>query len=120
MKLRIYSWLDAVAHFLYCPTMLGRRCVRERWHHNIHLIPATWLAAVCNRYDHWLFVQDEDEPLHHLLAAFERGEKMQTVVPVGYRCPHMTITFSGMVMNRPTLGCGCTPSPIFRDEATTA
>lgn len=43
--------LDAIAHFLYCPTMLGQRCVRQRWHHSIHLIPGWLLAWICDRYD---------------------------------------------------------------------
>lgn len=42
---------DALAHLLYCPTMLGSRCRRYRWHHNIHLIPGRWLAYVCDHYD---------------------------------------------------------------------
>lgn len=46
-----WQWVDAVAHFLYCPTMLGRYAARERWHHRIHLIPGRLLAWVCDRYD---------------------------------------------------------------------
>jgi hypothetical protein len=42
---------DSVAHFLYCPTMLGRRSARARWHHSIHLIPGRLLGWVCDRYD---------------------------------------------------------------------
>uniref|UniRef100_UPI003F4970A4 hypothetical protein n=1 Tax=Streptosporangium sp. CA-235898 TaxID=3240073 RepID=UPI003F4970A4 len=53
-----WAWraLDAVAHFLYCPAMLGRRAGRHRWSHNFHLIPGSWLAWVCARTD-----QDENE-----------------------------------------------------------
>jgi hypothetical protein len=43
--------LDAVAHFLYAPTMLGRRCARARWHHRLHLIPGRLLRAVCAAYE---------------------------------------------------------------------
>jgi hypothetical protein len=59
-ELRLTGWCDVIrflaatdwlAHVLYCPTMLGRRCVRARWHHNIHLIPGWLLAWVCDRYD---------------------------------------------------------------------
>ena len=40
-------FVDAAAHFLYCPTMLGRRSARARWHHNIHLLPGWALECVC-------------------------------------------------------------------------
>jgi hypothetical protein len=43
--------LDNVAHFLYCPGMLGRRCARTRPWHRIHLIPGRLLGWVCYRYD---------------------------------------------------------------------
>ena len=43
--------LDRVAHVLYCPTMLGKDCVRDRWHHRIHLIPGFVLEWFCDRYD---------------------------------------------------------------------
>ena len=39
--------VDNLAHFLYCPTMLGRRHARASWHHNIHLIPGFVLERVC-------------------------------------------------------------------------
>ncbi|MFC9973543.1 hypothetical protein ACFVH6_21880 [Spirillospora sp. NPDC127200] len=42
---------DTVAHLLYCPTMLGRRAARARWHHNIHLIPGRLLAWICVHAD---------------------------------------------------------------------
>jgi len=41
--------LDDLAHFLYCPTMLGRRSARYKPHHRIHLIPGRWLEKVCER-----------------------------------------------------------------------
>lgn len=42
---------DALGHWLYTPTMLGKRSARARWHHRIHLIPG-WLSRwACNRYD---------------------------------------------------------------------
>lgn len=43
--------LDDVAHFLYCPTMLGARCRRARWHHRIHLIPRRVLGFICHSLD---------------------------------------------------------------------
>lgn len=42
---------DAAAHFLYCPTMLGRRAARARWHHRVHLVPGALLEWICSRYD---------------------------------------------------------------------
>jgi hypothetical protein len=50
----MWSTLDSLAHLLYAPTMMGRRCARARWHHRIHLIPGPVLAWVCDRYDVWL------------------------------------------------------------------
>ena len=49
-------YIDAVAHFLYCPTMLGKRVARGRWHHRIHLIPGWLLARVCDAHDRSLGV----------------------------------------------------------------
>lgn len=54
------SRLDGVAHFLYCPTMLGRRCARAQWHHHIHLIPAGLLSRVCDHYDRALGVTEDE------------------------------------------------------------
>ena len=51
--------LDDVAHFLYTPTALGSRCVRARWHHSLHLIPARILERTCDRYDRALGVFDD-------------------------------------------------------------
>ncbi|MUN41404.1 hypothetical protein [Actinomadura litoris] len=48
---RRWRRLDAIAHALYCPTMLGRRATRARWHHNIHLIPGALLDEICRRAD---------------------------------------------------------------------
>lgn len=47
----VIAMADSLVHFLYCPTMLGRRSARARWHHRIHLIPGAFLAAVCDRYE---------------------------------------------------------------------
>jgi hypothetical protein len=52
--------VDGVAHFLYCPGMLGRRHGRARWWHRVHLIPGRWLAVVCNRYDGALGVTETE------------------------------------------------------------
>jgi hypothetical protein len=43
--------LDVLAHFLYCPGMMGRRIAARRWYHSIHLIPGWLLAWVCRRYE---------------------------------------------------------------------
>jgi homoserine O-acetyltransferase len=43
--------LDSLAHFLYCPAMLGHRFIRLRWYHNIHLIPERLFVAICDRYE---------------------------------------------------------------------
>lgn len=51
MSAMAWRRLDAVAHFLYCPTMLGRRFAVKRWHHNIHLIPGALLARICDHLD---------------------------------------------------------------------
>lgn len=51
MKTTTWTIIDDIAHFLYCPTMLGRRAGRARWHHRIHLIPGALLSAVCRRLD---------------------------------------------------------------------
>lgn len=49
---------DAIAHFLYQPTALGRRAYATRWHHNVRLIRGRWLARICDRYDQTLGVHD--------------------------------------------------------------
>jgi hypothetical protein len=54
------SRIDGVAHFLYCPTMLGRRVAVARWHHRIHLIPGHLLARACDRYDRALGATEDD------------------------------------------------------------
>lgn len=51
MIFRLWRSVDAVAHFLYCPAMLGRRCARYDWTRDIHLIPGSWLEWVCTRFD---------------------------------------------------------------------
>ncbi|MER6830862.1 hypothetical protein ABT352_33050 [Streptosporangium sp. NPDC000563] len=52
-RVRAWAWrrLDAVAHFVYCPAMLGRRWGRWHWSHDIHLIPGSWLEWVCAHTD---------------------------------------------------------------------
>lgn len=62
MKHRHIKALDDVAHFLYCPTMLGSRAARARWHHRIHLVPGFLLAVVCDAYERSLGTY-EDWPL---------------------------------------------------------
>lgn len=54
--MKILAVADHIAHVLHCPTMLGRRSARARWHHRIHLIPGVFLAAICDRYDRRLGV----------------------------------------------------------------
>lgn len=55
----LWPKVDTTAHFLYCPTMWGRRCARARWHHHLHLIPHRLLGWVCDRYDEWLGLWDD-------------------------------------------------------------
>jgi hypothetical protein len=49
----IWYVLDTIAHFLYAPTLRGG-AARARWHHRIHLIPGSWLAYPCDRYERLL------------------------------------------------------------------
>lgn len=51
MTYRFWRVADAVAHFLYCPAMLGRRVVKHHPVHDIHLIPGRALEWVCDRLD---------------------------------------------------------------------
>jgi hypothetical protein len=60
MRGRLLERADTVAHVLYCPTMAGRRFVRARWHHRIHLIPRRLLTAVCDPYERWITDGDPD------------------------------------------------------------
>lgn len=60
MKHRLLTWADNVAHFLYCPTMLGSRAARARWHHRIHLIPGFLLARACDALDRDLGVTEDE------------------------------------------------------------
>lgn len=60
MRGRLLGWADTLAHALYCPTMYGRRIVRARWHHRIHLIPGWLLAAACDAYEQWVTNGDPD------------------------------------------------------------
>jgi hypothetical protein len=81
--------LDDVAHFLYCPAMLGRRAARARWYHNIHLIPGSWLGWVCDRYE----------------------ARLSASCPNGFRCDHMSVSIGGdgRWVGVPEFGCGCKP-----------
>jgi hypothetical protein len=107
--------LDTIAHFLYCPAMAGRRIVQARWYHRIHLIPGWLLARICDRYEERLLAPVGDESTAEILAAFERGEKFQTVVPSGFRCDHMDVAIAGARWTAvPEFGCGCRPAPVFR------
>lgn len=58
--MRTARLLDDVAHFLYCPGMLGRRAAVYRWHHRIHLIPRGLLARACDNYDRALGVTEDE------------------------------------------------------------
>ena len=59
MSLWLWNRLDDAAHFLYCPTSLGKGAARYRWHHRIHLIPRFALGHVCDGYDRALGVFDD-------------------------------------------------------------
>jgi len=95
----IWATLDALAHFLYSPTMMGRRSARARWHHNIHLIPRSVLGAVCDRYD-----------LHLGLVS---GDPVDVTGPDGFGCAHMQI-WSPNLSGQPTFSCGCDAQPLWR------
>ena len=49
-----------IAHFLYCPTMLGHHVAVARWHHCIHLIPGWMLNRLCDRHDRALGLYDDE------------------------------------------------------------
>lgn len=49
MRFRFWRAVDAVAHFLYAPAMLGRRIAVHHRGHDVHLIPGSWLACACER-----------------------------------------------------------------------
>lgn len=55
MRFRILELADRVAHALYEPATLGRRCVAyppsRAWLHRIRLIPTALFVAVCDRYE---------------------------------------------------------------------
>ena len=51
MRFRFWRVVDSVAHFLYCPAMLGRRFARYNRAQDVHLIPGAWLEWVCDRLD---------------------------------------------------------------------
>lgn len=105
--------LDAVAHFLYAPT-LRSRAARARWHHHIHLIPGRLLQAVCDRYEQRLLsagFYEKDEPVGEAVTAFENGDGGTTGHPQPsrtYQCPHMTA--SGPLTGPPVSSmCDCEP-----------
>jgi hypothetical protein len=60
---------------------------------------------------------EDDEPAAEVVAAFERGEKGVTRPPLGWTCPHMTITSGGVISTPPSAGCGCVMTPICSTEA---
>lgn len=62
--IRLFAWVDNAAHVLYCPTLLGRRAARARWHHHIHLVPGWLLAWACDRYDRALGVTSDELGRH--------------------------------------------------------
>ena len=72
MRIRFWPAVDAVAHFLYVPTMGGRRSARTRWHHRIHLIPGALLSLICDAYEARLSEVEFDE-------MWRSGEPVQVV-----------------------------------------
>jgi hypothetical protein len=70
--------LDSAAHFLYAPTMHGKRMAVARWHHGIHLIPGWLFRAICDRFE---------------ASLQERPQRY---------CPHIA-SYSGL----PGVTCGC-------------
>ena len=106
MHIRWLRWLDAAAHFLYTPTMLGSRATRARWHHRIHLIPGGLLSSICDLAEADMSEAEVDE-------AMRVGEPVQVAAPVGFRCQHMSLTVAGGLITKPVTWCGCTMQPIF-------
>ncbi|MFD9950876.1 hypothetical protein ACFWYW_59180 [Nonomuraea sp. NPDC059023] len=51
MSVRWWRRVDAVAHFLHCPAMAGKRMTRHTRLHDVHLIPGWLLERVCDRLD---------------------------------------------------------------------
>ena len=164
MKARLWWVLDSLAHFLYVPLYLGTRSGRADWRERVHLIPGSWMAWVCDRYELALGVTAEemrrtageagvrefyqahkgdphvfdfdsavavaprtfrspadefaefDMTEEEFDRAFAAGIPAQIVVPVGWRCQHVSITVGGdAVAGGPaTAWCGCKMAPIFR------
>lgn len=62
--MRAVRFLDWLAHFLYEPAALGRRCVAiPRWRERLHwvqLIPGSWLDRACAAYDRRLGLTEDE------------------------------------------------------------
>jgi hypothetical protein len=56
----MWERIDSAAHVLYAPTALGKRCLPQRWHHHLHLIPGRLLARICDAYDRSLGMTDDE------------------------------------------------------------
>jgi hypothetical protein len=64
-------------------------------------------------------LDDTDMTEEEFDAAFRNGQPVMVVVPVGYRCEHLTVSFTGRA-NKPTTWCGCKMTPIFADQLTSS
>jgi hypothetical protein len=121
--------LDTIAHFLYCPAMAGRRIVRARWYHRIHLIPGRLLARICDRYEGRLLASSAEhdglpESMRREIADRHRDEVVEgsgaAVAPLrlpdSYRCDHMSVSIGGAARWTavPEFNCGCRAAPVFR------
>ncbi|MEU7170317.1 hypothetical protein ABZ949_02350 [Micromonospora tulbaghiae] len=72
--------------------------------HRRHLIPTSWMQRVCDRYEGALLTETPPDT-----------GRARVVVPVGYRCPHLTVTSSTPAhINSVATFCGCRAEPIFR------
>lgn len=60
--MRVIQAADSAAHFLYEPTMFGRRVARARWHHHLHLIPGWLLKVVCDRFEAAIWAEFDEVP----------------------------------------------------------
>lgn len=131
---RMWWWLDSVAHFLYCPGMLGRRMARARWYHRIHLIPGFVLAWVCDRFEARLLANSDDWTDDPTMTLAETKHILERLIipgsgvaiapkelptargsePIGFRCDHVSMAAGGGVrLVSVSAYCGCEMTPIF-------
>lgn len=101
MRAGLWRVVDWLAHLLHQPAMLGRRSCRDTRLGRVRLIPGSWLRWVCDRYD---------------LAFGVTRQELRGESPVGFRCPHASITTGGTATLITALAwCGCVMTPVYRE-----